>query len=246
VVEKLRQYRPKISKSTGTPHKSGTRTPVFGSLGFSTFSDKQHSEMLSGALRKVAETTPRHRSHLCDDVEDADNEDGDKTLVDPGKRHSKLAKGWNRLSFFGSDENEPQISRQISRQTSSGQEDEKEKTVQRGGNEVDIEMAPLNPSSGQVYTTSAPATSSNLNPFKYPPPHGSPRASVDGGADGTLRNAAKVIKSAVLHDARNIKGKNGEKDGLTWNVNSAHEAKVRLSYVFFHEVLTRIALSAPG
>ena len=63
---------------------------------------------------------------------------------------------------------------------------------------------------------------------KYPPtpsPARSRRSSLDD-ADGPLLNAAKVIKTAVLHDARNIKGKDSASKALMWNVNSAHEAKV--------------------
>lgn len=39
--------------------------------------------------------------------------------------------------------------------------------------------------------------------------------------------AAKVLKNAVLHDARNIKGTSDEQEGLVFSVNSTHEAKVR-------------------
>jgi hypothetical protein len=46
-----------------------------------------------------------------------------------------------------------------------------------------------------------------------------------------IKQAAKVFKNAILHDARNIRGANdSEMSGLAWNVNSAHEAKVRSSY----------------
>lgn len=38
--------------------------------------------------------------------------------------------------------------------------------------------------------------------------------------------AARVIKSAVLHDARNITGNDNHLSGLRYSVNSAHEAKV--------------------
>ncbi|KAF9481972.1 hypothetical protein BDN70DRAFT_991464 [Pholiota conissans] len=44
-------------------------------------------------------------------------------------------------------------------------------------------------------------------------------------AEATLRQTVKVLKSAVLHDARNIKGGTGDSSALGWNVNSAHEAK---------------------
>jgi len=45
-------------------------------------------------------------------------------------------------------------------------------------------------------------------------------------SDLYVRQAAKVFKHAVLHDARNLSGKAGALGGLAWNVNSAHEAKV--------------------
>ena len=58
--------------------------------------------------------------------------------------------------------------------------------------------------------------------------------------------AARVIKSAVLHDARNIKGSDRELKGLAFSVNSAHEAKVHrnsLSSVIDHScrLLQRLA-----
>ncbi|KAF7313443.1 EF-hand domain-containing protein [Mycena chlorophos] len=52
----------------------------------------------------------------------------------------------------------------------------------------------------------------------YPPSHGHSK-------DATLvETAAKMVKDAVLHDARNIKGDDGAGD-LEWNVGSASEAK---------------------
>ncbi|KZS97573.1 hypothetical protein SISNIDRAFT_405172 [Sistotremastrum niveocremeum HHB9708] len=55
--------------------------------------------------------------------------------------------------------------------------------------------------------------------------------------DTTLRHAAKVLKSTVLHDARNIH-RVSDADGaagLAWNVTSAHEAKkvARSIYIAF-------------
>ncbi|KAJ7499303.1 Mechanosensitive ion channel-domain-containing protein [Mycena latifolia] len=55
---------------------------------------------------------------------------------------------------------------------------------------------------------------------RYPPSRGDHDAH-----DATLvGTAAKALKTAVLHDARNIKGKDTG-GGMQWNVNSAHEAK---------------------
>ncbi|KAF8592464.1 hypothetical protein K439DRAFT_1625826 [Ramaria rubella] len=43
--------------------------------------------------------------------------------------------------------------------------------------------------------------------------------------DSTVIQAARALKTAVLHDARNIKGKEDGPSALGWDVNSAHEAK---------------------
>jgi hypothetical protein len=43
--------------------------------------------------------------------------------------------------------------------------------------------------------------------------------------------AARVIKSAVLHDARNIKGNDDDLSGLRFSVDSAHEAKVLRDFI---------------
>ncbi|KAF8640037.1 hypothetical protein AX17_001279 [Amanita inopinata Kibby_2008] len=46
-----------------------------------------------------------------------------------------------------------------------------------------------------------------------------------GDASPTLKQAARVLKHAVLHDARNLRGDNHSLRTLSWNVNSSHEAK---------------------
>ncbi|KAJ7755678.1 Mechanosensitive ion channel-domain-containing protein [Mycena maculata] len=58
------------------------------------------------------------------------------------------------------------------------------------------------------------------SPHRYPPSRGDHEAN-----DATLvGSAAKALKSAILHDARNIEGKDTT-SGMQWNVNSSHEAK---------------------
>lgn len=52
---------------------------------------------------------------------------------------------------------------------------------------------------------------------QHVPQHGEPNPAI---------LAARVIKSAVLHDARNIKGDDDDLTDLRFSVNSAHEAKV--------------------
>ncbi|KIM45923.1 hypothetical protein M413DRAFT_23733 [Hebeloma cylindrosporum] len=195
VIEKLRQYRPKVIPS----HKSGTRTPVFGNLGFTPapLSDKQHSKLLRGALRD-AQRQRRPHSRIENEY-DGDVEDPDRTLVDPWNH--KIAKGKRssrRISWF--DASADPLTGDFSGSP------EFRKT--QGGATGEIEIP----------------TPSSSNLHRYPPSH-SPRPSVDA-VEATVKQAAKVIKHAVLHDARNLSGRSADDLGsLSWNVNSAREAK---------------------
>ncbi|TRM68478.1 Mechanosensitive ion channel-domain-containing protein [Schizophyllum amplum] len=63
-----------------------------------------------------------------------------------------------------------------------------------------------------------PASTSTPSPHRYPP------ARAGDETPEVIMQAAKVLKTAVLHDARNIKGEEND-NGLSWNVNSASEAK---------------------
>lgn len=55
--------------------------------------------------------------------------------------------------------------------------------------------------------------------------------------EAAIVHAAKVLKTAVLHDARNLTGKENEDvTGLGWSVGSAHEAKVHQLFTFFAEL----------
>lgn len=74
---------------------------------------------------------------------------------------------------------------------------------------------------------SRPMTPSNLgngesSPHRYPPSRG---GSPEHDADATIKHAAKAIKSTLLHDARNIKGKDKDLSSMVWDVNSTTEAK---------------------
>ena len=59
----------------------------------------------------------------------------------------------------------------------------------------------------------------------------------DAGAAAVVTQAAKALKTAVLHDARNLKGKDGADKGLVWDVTNSTEAKrlARLIYLTFRE-----------
>lgn len=79
---------------------------------------------------------------------------------------------------------------------------------------------------GHVREGSVPASRPMSMISEEPSPHRYPPSREHDANDATLVTAAaKAFKNAVLHDARNIKGKDAT-TGMEWNVNSAHEAKV--------------------
>ncbi|EIN10820.1 hypothetical protein PUNSTDRAFT_65245 [Punctularia strigosozonata HHB-11173 SS5] len=80
------------------------------------------------------------------------------------------------------------------------------------------------PSASRAVSPSPLAHGATGSPHTYPPGT-SPRRSVEDEDPKVAIRAAKALKSAVLHDARNIKGKGSELTGLVWDVTSAHEAK---------------------
>ena len=59
----------------------------------------------------------------------------------------------------------------------------------------------------------------------------------DVGAAAVVTQAAKALRTAVLHDARNLKGKDGMEKALVWDVTNSAEAKrpARLIYLRFRQ-----------
>ena len=204
-IEKLRDYHPKF-----TPRH------VYGSGSRKLFPEKEHSNPSNRASRDV--TLPSSRSLLDrgpdhNDGVDGDIEDGDRTVVG-------TLGGENTIGWKGKGKRKDQLSRTETRDRKY----HRQGTLGFNAKE-DTETYP---------SGSRPPSPSGITPFaehRYPPTlrYGSPRASVDGSHEGgdTLAQAAKAIKSVVLHDARNIKGKSEGLASAAWNVNSAHEAKVR-------------------
>lgn len=68
---------------------------------------------------------------------------------------------------------------------------------------------------------------------RYPPSSPQDEKDKDKAETTALAAAVKVLKTAVLHDARNIRGKDSGLKALAWNVNSAHDAK-RLAKAIYH------------
>ncbi|KAI0028303.1 Mechanosensitive ion channel-domain-containing protein, partial [Vararia minispora EC-137] len=66
------------------------------------------------------------------------------------------------------------------------------------------------------------------SPHRYPPSRSdspSRHWQKEGDDADMVANAAKALKSAVLHDARNIQGRDATESGLAWDVTSPSEAK---------------------
>lgn len=199
VIENLRDYRPPRLKS-------GTRSPMPHSKS-SALSESEHAIRLSQALKNVA---PSYSSHgHGDDADEGDisETDRDTTLV------NQKMKRQHRISGFDSRVKENLIEVSIVPPTTTD------------SNFGDIELRQHVPS----VSPSRPATPSNLNPHRYPP-QAQPEGEKSRGSseeEGVFEFAAKALKSAILHDARNIT-KTSEDDMVetNWNVSSSREAKV--------------------
>ncbi|KAJ6627437.1 hypothetical protein B0H10DRAFT_1779807 [Mycena sp. CBHHK59/15] len=193
VVEKLREYHPRERPRSGAAHRSGLRTPLFGSALAPPALDKEHFSFLSKKLRD-------HKRALPD--ADADSE-SDGGSVRKGKKPKRKGKA-------------------------------------RGGDEAhELDLRQPSAASSRPATPPPLPQSADASPHRYPPSRGEANDATLVGA------AAKVLKTAVLHDARNIKGKD-DAAGMQWNVNSAHEAKrlARSIYMRFKNPTRKYLLPA--
>lgn len=212
VIEKLSRYRPKHTRD-----RSGFRTPT-GFSGLSTpLSQKQHYNLLSKALRNA---TPYSRPGTPP-----------PNVTAPPSRGEPFSTGDLTL-----DELDRKLVEQrniVAQKAPWFNQDPVAKTKVKDG------QAPPYPDrseevNGFTYPRSVFSPETTPPNHTYPPRYQpsefrthSPRPSVDG-VEAPLKQAAKAIKTAVLHDARNILAKDEETDfaSMSWNVNSSHEAKV--------------------
>ncbi|KAH0587103.1 hypothetical protein H2248_005920 [Termitomyces sp. 'cryptogamus'] len=200
VIDTLRQYRPKKKSS-------GTRTPILGNISSPSqiFHDTVHSPTPPGTPPMV-HSKLRH-SFILEDGADADNEDADRTLV-----HSSGKKGKKKEHFSW-----------LSKGHKNGKTHARQNTQLSDLHDSEHEMETL-PFHSRPATPSGQSSSNNNSPHRYPPsPSG---ADTHGTTESvTLAQAAQVLKNAVLHDARNLKGKNIGEGSMAWNVSSTQEAK---------------------
>ncbi|THV05377.1 hypothetical protein K435DRAFT_816370 [Dendrothele bispora CBS 962.96] len=219
-VEKLRNYKPKHNyHSRGNSSAAlGTRarTSVFGTPVFSTpVFEKDHFNWGNAYTSSSSHANNNNNNNNHDDANDADVEDGDKTLVGSNKKGKRKSTPSWFLKGKGNGNHSAQPTISVE--------------------DAEHEMGVLNSKGGPTPSGSTPMLGNFDNPHRYPPTSTatpSPRHSVDGSDNGgvgeTLGAAAKALKSAVLHDARNIKGGN-EDDGIAalgvHGVGSSAEAK---------------------
>lgn len=93
--------------------------------------------------------------------------------------------------------------------------------------DADIEDVPRDKGKKKVASVGASTPG-----HSYPPGATSRRSSSDADAGDIALRAANALKTAVLHDARNVRGKDQTNSGLMWDVGSAREAK-RLARAIF-------------
>ncbi|KAJ4472105.1 Mechanosensitive ion channel-domain-containing protein [Lentinula aciculospora] len=215
VIEQLRNYRPKHGRQSGRSSGWAWGTPVLEKAGFGF--GKSHHKAFSSS---------RQHSHRSPDDggygADADNDYDDRTMVGTSSRKSTFGSTFG-LSTKGKNKNKPQSGvPSPSGDHELGVFTSATSPLARSPHSPSPETSrPMTPSTSAPFMlnqTASPATISPSEtgrgtPHRYPPGSGintaSPRPSIDNAAAGaseTLAAAAKALKSAVLHDARNIGG----------------------------------------
>lgn len=209
-IEKLRDYRP-VRPHSGY-FRSGTRTPISKT---SASPDKEHAKRLGQALSDVSPPQSSHGHGGDGNDGDTSEIDYDATLGHKNGKYSKSKKPW--LGFSKTDDLRDEYSTSL-----VGSPKHCGDTME----EVEFRQQTTS-----HLTPSHPMTPSNLNPHRYPPPgqYGGAafKSNCEGVPDRNVRQAVKVLKNAILHDARNIRGTaDDDLAQMSWNVSSSHEAKV--------------------
>lgn len=225
------------------------RTPVPGSS--PAFSEKQHFKALNGALLEVAPAILRGNSSpntagssIAEDY-NADVEDHyrERTLVGSTTRHRKRKNpSAYRLSWLGvskdgdthhADHIEEQGRKVVTPTVSVGDhthaESSNSHSSQHGKHAFEPNLIDSEGHERAQYPRYPPTSRAGISS------NGQNSPLLESGSKYNLSDsvpfkAAKMIKHAILHDARNLSGTAGDSEALAWNVNSAHEAKVVIPY----------------
>lgn len=194
-------------------------------MGFSALSSKQHFNPFNGALRYPAHQPSASQENSGSDA-DNNIKETDRSSRQMDLKNSKGA----IFSWFGGPPGPP--SRQES--DSSVETQEKMKSI-----DDDIELCPISSTTEYI-----PSSQVHLNPQGYSTatPITSPKP--DDHSDTVFKQATRVLKNTVLHDARNLRNQTERLAG--WDVNSAHEAKVHSSFIQSEENTPYSSLSASG
>ena len=195
-------------------------------MGFSALSSpKQHFNPFNGALRNTA--------HQPSVSRDDSGSDADNNLKETDRSNRQIdyknSKG-SILSWFGA----PPGYQSGHESDSSMETQEKVKSTND-----DIELYPM--SSTMEFS---PSSQEHLNPQGYSPvtPISSP--SLDDHSETVFKQATRVLKNTVLHDARNLSGRSERL--AEWDINSAHEAKVHSYFIQSEENTPYAYLLASG
>jgi hypothetical protein len=201
VIETLRKYQPKQHHSTKS---TGSRTPVFSGLGFGGTNGGRDGRGRTPLNEK------EHYHFLSSALKRASN-----THEDSAGEEGDVEDGVHKVARKNKGKQKRRSFRPTEREDSSN--------TLRTATASELPSRPATPSEHNPNTH----TDSD-SPHRYPPSTGTGPArkhSWDEG-DTTLVAAAKVIKTAMLHDARNIKGNGAGSKAMAWNVNSEYEARV--------------------
>lgn len=209
VIDHLRGYRPKRHTSKPTPHRpvfslAGrvTATPPFERSGFSFGVD-------SGTANENHELLHHHRNRPMSPAILSDDE-GHVGDIEEGTGHGspRSRKGKERRSWI--------FPSAISLGHGSQGTD-------------DTSTAPAladHPYYAHIYPPTTHHSSEQGNSSRSRRVTPQPTRSHEEDA-AVVVQAAKALKTAMMHDARNIKGKETDLSKLGKNINSAHEAKVQ-------------------
>lgn len=211
VIEVLRNYKPKRSHFG---HRQARSTPMLSAMfGAEHYFDRSR--------RGTPE--PLQESPVPSDEEGEPKEKRKK-----GKQRSGF--GWGKKKDKSQERKEDKAKRQLLRHGSPVLADSEPATPMNHPGSAESSGSshryPPVPNTSSTPERVAPPNLGIPTPSRNSPVGGrrTPGGESDDG-EAVVLQAAKVLGKAVLHDARNIKGKEEGLSGLGWNVNSAHEAK---------------------
>ncbi|TBU44799.1 Mechanosensitive ion channel-domain-containing protein [Dichomitus squalens] len=224
VIEKLRVYRPK--RRHAAKSSFGRSTPVFSALLTPSHERDRFLNLNPNPNGGSRPSTPGgsrapSRAGTPEPGHASDNDDDRETTL-VGK------KGKQRTSWFGHPRSQSEPQPQPRRQSS--EESGGERSDQRLHNlETQQHRYPPSPlAHSPVHAGGSPARARKGHAHA----HGDGERESEDDADAAAMvqhaatHAAKALKTAILHDARNIQGRDdAELGGLVWNVTSSHEAK---------------------